>query len=181
MARSLRTSGHLALLGALTDARKAAGMTQQQLADRMKRPQSFVAKVEGGERRLDVVEFAESTVALGADYGELLAPVLRSVGGEDATASRCSGNATCCVLGTHGRASLVGPPSFRWAARPAMSFPSRSTMRAGPFTTSRAYLLVRPICSFSRLRLSRALRRSSATRAPSSSGSSMTTVTGVSP
>ena len=79
MARSLRTPGHLALLRALTDARKAAGMTQQQLADRMKRPQSFVAKVEGGERRLDVVEFAEWTIALGADYGDLLGPVLRSV------------------------------------------------------------------------------------------------------
>jgi transcriptional regulator with XRE-family HTH domain len=88
LARSLRTPGHLALLDALTDARKAAGMTQQQLADRMKRPQSFVAKVEGGERRLDVVEFAEWTIALGADYGDLLGPVLRSVGGEDATASR---------------------------------------------------------------------------------------------
>jgi transcriptional regulator with XRE-family HTH domain len=51
-------------------------MTQQQLADRMKRPQSFVAKVEGGERRLDVVEFAEWTIALGADYSELLKPVV---------------------------------------------------------------------------------------------------------
>lgn len=51
-------------------------------------PPAACRAVEGGERRLDVVEFAEWTVALGADYGELLAPVLRSVGGEDATASR---------------------------------------------------------------------------------------------
>lgn len=88
MARSLRTPGHLALLEALTDARKAAGMTQQQLADRMERPQSFVAKVEGGERRLDVVEFAEWTIALGADYGDLLGPVLRSLGEPEAGVSR---------------------------------------------------------------------------------------------
>ena len=84
MARSLRTPGHLALLRALTDARKSAGITQQQLAERMKRPQSFIAKVEGGERRLDVVEFAEWTIALGADYGDLLRPVLRTFGIEAA-------------------------------------------------------------------------------------------------
>ena len=38
-------------------ARKAAGLTQHALARRLGRPQSFVAKYEGGERRLDVVEF----------------------------------------------------------------------------------------------------------------------------
>ncbi len=65
-------------------------MTQQQLADRMKRPQSFVAKVEGGERRLDVVEFAEWSIALGANYSDLLGPVLRSVAGEDSAASSSS-------------------------------------------------------------------------------------------
>ena len=38
-------------------ARKSAGLTQQALARRLVRPQSFVAKYEGGEQRLDVVEF----------------------------------------------------------------------------------------------------------------------------
>jgi len=41
----------------MVGARKAAGLTQQALALRLKKPQSFVAKYEGGERRLDVVEF----------------------------------------------------------------------------------------------------------------------------
>ena len=44
-----------------------AGLTQQELADRLGRPQSFVAKYEGGERRLDVIEFVEVSQAIGAD------------------------------------------------------------------------------------------------------------------
>jgi transcriptional regulator with XRE-family HTH domain len=43
----------------LTEARKRAGLTQQDLADKIGKPQSFVAKVEGGERRLDIVELIE--------------------------------------------------------------------------------------------------------------------------
>ena len=38
-------------------ARKTADLTRHELAKRLRRPQSFVAKYEGGERRIDVVEF----------------------------------------------------------------------------------------------------------------------------
>ncbi|WP_271597548.1 transcriptional regulator [Bradyrhizobium sp. CCBAU 45384] len=34
---------------------------------KLRKPQSFVAKYEGGERRLDVVEFITIAEALGAD------------------------------------------------------------------------------------------------------------------
>jgi hypothetical protein len=37
------------------------------MARRLKKPQSFVAKCEGGELRLDVVEFLGVTRAIGAD------------------------------------------------------------------------------------------------------------------
>lgn len=46
----------------LRQARKEAGLTQYQVADRLGRPQSFVSKCETGERRVDIVElqvFAE--------------------------------------------------------------------------------------------------------------------------
>jgi len=49
---------------ALIAARKGGGLTQAQLASKLKRPQSFVAKVENGERRLDVVEFTEYAEAI---------------------------------------------------------------------------------------------------------------------
>ncbi len=46
----------------LKAARKEAGLTQLEVAAKLARPQSFVAKCESGERRIDVVElvlFAE--------------------------------------------------------------------------------------------------------------------------
>ncbi|MDG3439561.1 helix-turn-helix domain-containing protein [Nitrospirillum amazonense] len=60
----------------LIELRKAKGLTQTEVATRLRRPQSFVAKYEGGERRLDVVEFIEVAQALEADaclvLGELI-------------------------------------------------------------------------------------------------------------
>lgn len=45
----------------------ARGLTQQQVADKLKRPQSYVAKIEGRERRLDVIEFVHLCRAMEAD------------------------------------------------------------------------------------------------------------------
>ncbi|MFT4147060.1 MAG: helix-turn-helix transcriptional regulator [Mobilitalea sp.] len=57
LAKSIWDEEYRKLIDALKAARKSAGLTQQDVADRLGRPQSFVAKVEGCERRLDVVEF----------------------------------------------------------------------------------------------------------------------------
>jgi len=43
----------------LKQARREAGLTQVEVADRLKRPQSFVSKMESGERRVDVVELSD--------------------------------------------------------------------------------------------------------------------------
>ena len=48
-------------------ARKSAGFTQVELAELLRRPQSFVSKYERGERKLDVIEFCEVCRALGID------------------------------------------------------------------------------------------------------------------
>ncbi|MGH9715631.1 MAG: helix-turn-helix domain-containing protein [Candidatus Acidiferrales bacterium] len=56
----------------LAEARKAANLTQAELAERLNRPQSFVSKYERGERRLDVVEFGEVARAIGLDPVRLL-------------------------------------------------------------------------------------------------------------
>jgi transcriptional regulator with XRE-family HTH domain len=50
---------------ALVDARQEIGLTQQEVAFRLGRPQSFVSKYESGERRLDVIEFLDVCQALG--------------------------------------------------------------------------------------------------------------------
>jgi hypothetical protein len=59
-------------LARLAEARKKAGITQTQLAMKLGRPQSFVAKYEGRERRLDVAEYLMIARTLGADPLKLL-------------------------------------------------------------------------------------------------------------
>ncbi|MBX9812089.1 MAG: helix-turn-helix domain-containing protein [Burkholderiales bacterium] len=54
-------------LAQLRAARKNAGVSQQALAKRLRRPQSFVSKYENAERRLDVVEFLQVAQAIGID------------------------------------------------------------------------------------------------------------------
>ena len=67
MQKSSHTRQYRVFLDCLIKARKDAGLTQQQVADKLGRPQSFVAKYEGGERRLDVVEFLEIANLIDAD------------------------------------------------------------------------------------------------------------------
>lgn len=53
-----------ALLALLRAVRQEAGLRQQDLAARMGVPQSFVSKVETGERRLDLLELRRVCRAL---------------------------------------------------------------------------------------------------------------------
>jgi transcriptional regulator with XRE-family HTH domain len=65
LTKSLRTPEHVYLCQRLRQVRLDAGLTQADLADRLDKPQSFVAKVETQERRLDVIEFAKWMSACG--------------------------------------------------------------------------------------------------------------------
>ena len=66
-AKSLRSYEHRAFCALLVGARRKAGLNQTEVAQRLGKPQSYVAKYEGGERRLDVVEFLAVCSALSAD------------------------------------------------------------------------------------------------------------------
>jgi len=59
--KSVHSSGQVALCELLIEARDRAGLTHQQLAKRLGMHQSFIAKYEGGERRIDVLEFLTIT------------------------------------------------------------------------------------------------------------------------
>jgi transcriptional regulator with XRE-family HTH domain len=48
-------------------ARKAKGLRQVDIASRINKPQSFVSKMERGERRIDLVEFLVVTKAMDID------------------------------------------------------------------------------------------------------------------
>lgn len=70
--KSVHTDRYNRFLKFIIDARKRAGLTQQELADRLKKPQSYVSKYERGERRLDVIEFLEISRLLEIDSCDLL-------------------------------------------------------------------------------------------------------------
>lgn len=55
------------VIRALIKARGEAGITQQVLAGRLGKPQSFVSKFETGERQLNFIEVIEVMEALGVD------------------------------------------------------------------------------------------------------------------
>lgn len=76
MPRSRRSPRRARLQEMLIEARHAAGLTQVELAARLKRPQSFVSKYETGERRLDVVELIEVVEAMRADPLAIVRTVL---------------------------------------------------------------------------------------------------------
>lgn len=77
LVKSLHQPENRLLSELLAGARRKAGISQEILAKRLKRPQSFVAKYEGGERRLDVVEFLAIARAIGTDPIRLLRQIMR--------------------------------------------------------------------------------------------------------
>lgn len=58
-------------------AREARGITQQELARRLGKPQSYVSKAEMGERRLDVVEYLHFMRAIEGEPHALLRDIER--------------------------------------------------------------------------------------------------------
>jgi transcriptional regulator with XRE-family HTH domain len=74
--KTLRTKGHRTLIDILVESRKQAGLTQRDLAARLRRPHSFVGRIEAGERRIDVIEFIEIARVMGLDPKQLFGKLL---------------------------------------------------------------------------------------------------------
>ena len=67
MQKSTHTKEYKALRAELRAIRDKAGLSQRDLATKLGVPHSWVAKVEAGERRIDVVELAWFYSACGED------------------------------------------------------------------------------------------------------------------
>ena len=78
MTKSVFTKKYERFLSILSDLRKEKGLSQAQLAKKLKKPQSFVSKYERGERRLDVVEFLDVAKILDADPCEIIRQIAES-------------------------------------------------------------------------------------------------------
>jgi len=72
MPKSIHSPGHRALIAGLIEARKATGLSQATLAERLRCHQSFIARIESGQRRIDVPELVILARALGVDAREIL-------------------------------------------------------------------------------------------------------------
>lgn len=56
MTRSRQTKEYAYFIERLWKARQEAGLTQVQVAKKLKRPQSHISNIESGQQRVDVVE-----------------------------------------------------------------------------------------------------------------------------
>ncbi len=70
--KTLGTKRHQALIALLVEKREAKGLTQMDLAAKLGEYQSFVARLESGQRRVDVIEFLELSEILGFDAVQAL-------------------------------------------------------------------------------------------------------------
>ncbi len=78
MGKTIGSKRHQALIDLLIEKREAAGLTQAELATRLSEYQSFVARLESGQRRVDVVEFLDLAEALGFDPAKALSAVKKA-------------------------------------------------------------------------------------------------------
>jgi transcriptional regulator with XRE-family HTH domain len=79
MEKSTHTPEYSALRDELKRVRKIAGMTQRELAEKLGVAHSWIAKVESGERRIDLIEFCWFLAACGADARELTERMIQTI------------------------------------------------------------------------------------------------------
>ena len=78
MEKSIHTLEYSILRAELVSIRKNAGLTQRDVAQRLKVPPSWIAKVETGERRLDFIELCKLLSACGVEPLPFLKTALKS-------------------------------------------------------------------------------------------------------
>jgi transcriptional regulator with XRE-family HTH domain len=79
LTKSLYTEEWESLLKILRDLREKRGWTQEQLAQKLGRPQSMVAKIEAGDRKLDVCQFIDYLRILEADPVEVMQRLIKAI------------------------------------------------------------------------------------------------------
>jgi transcriptional regulator with XRE-family HTH domain len=82
MRDTLRSPRQIKLRKLLRGLREKGGLTQEDVAARLDKPQSFVAKYEGGERRLSAIEFIDVARALDLEPIAVLRQLLRALDGD---------------------------------------------------------------------------------------------------
>lgn len=70
--KTLGTTTQKSLVALIRSKRESAGLTQTDVANALGEHQSFVARLESGQRRIDVVEYVTLAQVIGFDAAEAL-------------------------------------------------------------------------------------------------------------
>lgn len=76
MPKTVFSDAHVRFVEVLAAARRQAKVTQAELAARLGKDQSFISIIEGGQRRVDVIEFCAICRALGIEPEALFRTVV---------------------------------------------------------------------------------------------------------
>ncbi|MDP3749707.1 MAG: helix-turn-helix transcriptional regulator [Phenylobacterium sp.] len=76
MPKSVFTGAHGLLVEVLVAARKESGLTQAELAAKVRKDQTYISIIERSQRRVDVLEFCALARAMARDPKELFALVV---------------------------------------------------------------------------------------------------------
>ena len=93
MEKSIYSEEYLAVLALLRELRKAAGITQVQMAEMLNQTQSLFSKYERGEVRLDIIQVRTIALKLGltlTEFSELLEQRLTAAAANDPRRTKSS-------------------------------------------------------------------------------------------
>lgn len=72
MGRTIRTKEYAIFIERMKRARAESGLLQIEVAKAMKRPQSYISRVESGEYRLDILEVKKFAKLYGKSVDDLI-------------------------------------------------------------------------------------------------------------
>lgn len=82
--RSIYTDEYKHFINKLVEARKAAGLTQEEVAERIGQTQAFVSRCEQGQRRLDIIELRAFLRVFGIAFDEFVITLNHELSEEEA-------------------------------------------------------------------------------------------------
>jgi len=80
MEKSIHSAQYAVFLRLMREKRQRAGLTQAQLARKIRETQTFVSKCERGERRVDLIELRAFCKAYGMSLKQFVAALEREMG-----------------------------------------------------------------------------------------------------